>query len=188
MSRYEKKFYSTSGEEFRADVYSVLVAFGVECPARQHAIKKLLMPGQRGSKGEIQDLDEALASVSRAVDMAYARLPEGGTLTGEAEPEPEPEPKSNLLTAGWGGPCWEGPHKQPVERVQQLPKPEPKPKPKPELVTWRLCVRIQPWEVDGDTLYAEWYPSGSIPEHWYPIEAHTQPIETVQQLPEGQQP
>ena len=67
-------------------------------------------------------------------------------------------------------------------------EPEPEPKPKPKLVPWRLCVRIQPWEVDGDTLYAEWYPSGSIPEHWYPIESHTQPIETVQQLPEGQKP
>ena len=159
MNNYEKKFHSTCGGEFLADVYSVLVAFGVTCPARAHAIKKLLMPGQRGAKSTVQDLDEALVSVSRAIDMVRASLP----LTGEpvAEPEPEPEPES---------------------------EPEPEPEPKPKLVTWRLCVRLQPWEVDGDTLYAEWYPSGSIPEHWYPIEAQSQPIKTVKRLQEGQKP
>ena len=83
MSRYLKTFHSVDRQAFQADVYSVLVAFGVACPARQHAIKKLLMPGQRGSKGEVQDLDEAITSVARAVELAYARLPDGGTLTGE---------------------------------------------------------------------------------------------------------
>ena len=67
-------------------------------------------------------------------------------------------------------------------------EPEPKPEPEPKLVTWRLCVRIQPWEVDEGKLYVKWYRSGDIPEDWYPIESHTQPIETVQQLPEGQEP
>jgi hypothetical protein len=67
-------------------------------------------------------------------------------------------------------------------------EPEPKPEPEPKLVTWRLCVRIQPWEVDERTLYVKWYRSGDIPDRWYPIESHTQPIETVQQLPEGQEP
>jgi len=95
MNRYEKTFHLIGGQKFRADVYDVLKAFEVVCPARSHAIKKLLMPGQRGAKGEMQDLDEALVSVSRAVDMARARLPENGTLAGEpmTEPEPEPEPK-----------------------------------------------------------------------------------------------
>ena len=85
MSRYVRTFHSIDGQSFRVDVYSVLAAFRVTCPARQHAIKKLLMPGLRGAKGEIQDLDEALVSVSRAIDMACARLPENGTLTGETE-------------------------------------------------------------------------------------------------------
>ena len=85
-----------NGKVFAADVYSVLAAFGVKCPARQHAIKKLLMPGQRGAKGEIQDLDEALVSVSRAIDMVRAGLPEGGTLAGKAEAEPEPDGEKRL--------------------------------------------------------------------------------------------
>jgi hypothetical protein len=153
MNNYEMTFYSTDGKVFQADVYSVLEAFDVTCHARGHAIKKLLMPGQRGAKGEMQDLDEALVSVSRAIDMARARLSGNGTLTGEpmAEPEPEPEPE-------------------------------------PKLVTWLKCVRIKPREIDDPFCCTEWYPSGNIPDHWYPIEAHTQPIETVQQLPEGQEP
>lgn len=52
------------------DVYDILRAFNVTCPATQHAIKKLLMPGQRGGKSATQDLREALASVQRAIDMA----------------------------------------------------------------------------------------------------------------------
>lgn len=52
------------------DVYDILRAFNVTCPATQHAIKKLLMPGQRGGKSVTQDLREALASVQRAIEMA----------------------------------------------------------------------------------------------------------------------
>ena len=144
MSKYQREFISMDGKVFRADVYRVLKAFGVTCPALQHAVKKLLMPGQRGTKNELQDLTEALLSVSEAIAMAQARLPDGGTLTDETEPEPEPEPK-----------------------------------PKPKLVTWRRCVPVQ---------ISRWIESGQIPSGWVALESHTQPIETVQQLPEGQQP
>jgi hypothetical protein len=144
VSKYQKEFISMDGKVFSADVYRVLKAFGVVCPAVQHAIKKLLMPGQRGTKNELQDLTEALLSVSEAIAMAQARLPDGGTLTDETEPEPEPEPK-----------------------------------PKPKLVTWRRCVPVQ---------ISRWIESGQIPSGWVALESHTQPIETVQQLPEGQQP
>ena len=65
---------------------------------------------------------------------------------------------------------------------------EPKPEPKPKLVTWRRCVRIRPREIANKTVIIKWYPSGYIPEHWYPIEAQSQPIETVKQLQEGQRP
>lgn len=55
------------------DVYDVLNAFGVTCPAAQHAIKKLLMLGKRGHKTELDDLMEARASVDRAIDLAHER-------------------------------------------------------------------------------------------------------------------
>lgn len=51
------------------DVYSVLVAFGVTNPADAHAIKKLLMPGQRGAKTAIQDREEAIMSIYRAIEI-----------------------------------------------------------------------------------------------------------------------
>lgn len=51
------------------DVYDVLEAFDVVNPALQHAIKKLLMPGARGKGGYTQDLNEAIQSVNRALEM-----------------------------------------------------------------------------------------------------------------------
>mgnify|MGYP001232478946 CR=1 FL=1 len=51
------------------DVYDVLVAWNVTCPATQHAIKKLLMPGQRGSKDKLQDLEEAKQAIERAIEL-----------------------------------------------------------------------------------------------------------------------
>ena len=52
------------------DVYSVLVAFEVTCPATQHAIKKLLCAGLRGVKSGVQDLREARDAIDRAIDLA----------------------------------------------------------------------------------------------------------------------
>ena len=53
----------------KIDVYAVLVAFGVSCPARQHAIKKLLCAGLRGKGDELQDLHEAGDAVRRAIEI-----------------------------------------------------------------------------------------------------------------------
>ena len=51
------------------DVYDVLSAWGVACPATQHAIKKLLMPGRRGHKTRLQDLREARDAIDRAIAL-----------------------------------------------------------------------------------------------------------------------
>lgn len=51
------------------DVYRVLVLFGVTNPCLQHAIKKLLCAGQRGAKGQQQDVQEAIASLLRYLEM-----------------------------------------------------------------------------------------------------------------------
>ena len=59
------------------DVYSVLEAFAVKCPATQHAIKKLLCAGIRGQKTTAQDLEEARESITRAIQMEMQR--HGGT-------------------------------------------------------------------------------------------------------------
>ena len=52
------------------DVYAVLVAFNVTCPARQHAIKKLLCSGIRGKGDVLQDLKVCRDAIDRAIQLA----------------------------------------------------------------------------------------------------------------------
>lgn len=58
-----------TGEPIAVDVYAILVAFDVTCPARQHAIKKLLCAGLRGKGSAHQDLAEARVAIDRALQL-----------------------------------------------------------------------------------------------------------------------
>ena len=51
------------------DVYRVLLLFGVTDPCLQHAIKKLLCAGNRGVKDERRDVEEAVSSLVRCLEM-----------------------------------------------------------------------------------------------------------------------
>lgn len=51
------------------DVYDVLKAFEVTNPAIAHAVKKLLAPGKRGAKSWAQDIDEAISSCKRGLEI-----------------------------------------------------------------------------------------------------------------------
>jgi len=51
------------------DVYRVLDLFNVVNPCVQHAIKKLLCAGQRGAKDERKDIEEAVSSLVRYLEM-----------------------------------------------------------------------------------------------------------------------
>lgn len=68
MAKLESKYSKRIGKEV-VDVYDVLMAFNVTNPATQHAIKKLLMPGNRGHKDKITDLKEAHQSIARAIEL-----------------------------------------------------------------------------------------------------------------------
>lgn len=104
MPESTKKDFNASGSKYlrpvtcaidgQADVYAVLDAFGVTCPARQHAIKKLLCAGLRGKASEQQDLAEARDAVDRAMQMQVARV-QGAVVATE----------SVLLTGCLGGLC-----------------------------------------------------------------------------------
>ena len=63
------KKYSVKCKGVKIDVYDVLKAFDVQCPATQHAIKKLLKTGKRGHKDAQQDLSEAIESINRAKQL-----------------------------------------------------------------------------------------------------------------------
>lgn len=65
-SHYYKKV--PEGVEY-IDVYRVLEMFSVSDPAIQHALKKLLVAGGRGHKDLIKDVEEAIISLNRWVDM-----------------------------------------------------------------------------------------------------------------------
>lgn len=65
MSNYKRTINGAN-----LDIYDIIIAYGVTCPARQHAIKKLLMAGERGAKGVIQDLEESAQALSRALEFA----------------------------------------------------------------------------------------------------------------------
>lgn len=64
--KYKKPF---GRGDCRHDVYDVLAAFNVTCPAVAHAVKKLLCAGQRGHKDRLTDLQEAAVALTRAVEL-----------------------------------------------------------------------------------------------------------------------
>lgn len=57
----------------KVDVYAVLEAFAVTCPARAHCVKKLLCAGQRGKGSCLDDLASAQAALARAVELERER-------------------------------------------------------------------------------------------------------------------
>lgn len=67
----------TDGRSAVVDVYCVLEAFDVQCPAIQHAVKKLLCCGIRGKGDASQDLREARDAIDRAVELATQRFEAG---------------------------------------------------------------------------------------------------------------
>ena len=73
-NKYHRTIFHVHGPaNVLVDVYSVLEAFEVTCPARQHAIKKLLCAGIRGKGNAMQDLNDSLISIRRAVEMQELR-------------------------------------------------------------------------------------------------------------------
>ena len=65
--------YDANGKPIKidvdVDVYDVIRAYGVVSGPLQHALKKVLAPGQRGHKDTLQDLRDIIASVEREIEM-----------------------------------------------------------------------------------------------------------------------
>lgn len=73
--KYLRRIVSAQDNQVVAlvDVYAVLTAFGVTCPARAHAIKKLLCCGNRDKGSEMADLLGVEAAVARAIELQAER-------------------------------------------------------------------------------------------------------------------
>jgi len=69
------------------DVYRVLQMWDVRDPCLQHALKKLLVAGGRGSKGVEKDVAEAIASLQR-----WQEMHEEDQAPGPATPAAPPAP------------------------------------------------------------------------------------------------
>lgn len=82
------------------DVYCVLDAFSVTCPARAHAIKKLLCAGSRGKAGTMQDLFEAMDAINRAITMQWHREAEEGRVDSDSPVVSIEQPLKTAIGAG----------------------------------------------------------------------------------------
>lgn len=74
-NKYLRRIYSFVEKQWiTVDIYCVIDAWAIKCPAQQHAIKKLLQPGERGKGDLIADLKGAMAALNRALDFAERDL------------------------------------------------------------------------------------------------------------------
>lgn len=62
-------YYKKVGHLEHIDVYRVIQLFQVTDPCLQHAVKKLLVAGNRGHKDPIKDVQEAIATLERFLEM-----------------------------------------------------------------------------------------------------------------------
>lgn len=69
MAREKHNHYYKKVPGEYVDVYRVLQLFEVTDPCIQHAVKKLLVAGQRGVKGLEKDIQEAIDSLERWKEM-----------------------------------------------------------------------------------------------------------------------
>jgi hypothetical protein len=69
---YPATGHSTVGgpaDPIQIDVYCVIKAFKIICPAQAHALKKVLCAGQRDKGSAKADLEGAIAALNRAIEM-----------------------------------------------------------------------------------------------------------------------
>lgn len=67
MSRYHKKIATDANGLI--DLYAIAEAFGVKSNPQFHAMKKIMMAGERGHKSLVQDIDEAIIAAQRWKEM-----------------------------------------------------------------------------------------------------------------------
>lgn len=89
-----------SGRVYRpipVDVYEVLEAFPTGSPAIDHAVKKLITPGQRGKGDRLADLKGAMAALNRAIDREERRIKMAESDSAKSNGPPEGAKVGNLI-------------------------------------------------------------------------------------------
>ncbi len=74
--KYLRRIHSADGKggPINVDIYCVIEAFCIYCPALQHAIKKILACGQRGKGNKIDDIHGTFDALWRALELEKQRL------------------------------------------------------------------------------------------------------------------
>lgn len=87
-TRKHSHYHKDVGHLLTMDVYRLCERFEINDPsgATQHAIKKLVCAGQRGSKGLLQDLQEAVDTINRRIEMIYEDQARDALLSGAFGP------------------------------------------------------------------------------------------------------
>lgn len=73
-NKYKRVITDSKGDSIEVDVYDVLEAFDVRCPALQHLAKKVLCTGARGHKDTETDLLDIRDSAARAIELHKHRV------------------------------------------------------------------------------------------------------------------
>ncbi len=68
-NKYHREIIGLDGKRTTVVVYRVLDAFTTNCPATDHAIKKMLCAGLRGHKDKITDYENAIESLEGALSL-----------------------------------------------------------------------------------------------------------------------
>ena len=69
MSRNHGHYFKNVSHLKEVDFYRIADLFGITDQAIGHAVKKLLVPGIRGAKGFRQDIQEAVDTLNRRLEM-----------------------------------------------------------------------------------------------------------------------
>ena len=64
-NKYHRTIYGLDGTKTTVDVYRVLDAFKTGSAESDHAVKKILCPGERGHKDKLTDIDNAIESLQQ---------------------------------------------------------------------------------------------------------------------------
>jgi len=65
----EYEYYKYSYKGIKLDPYRILDIYKITCPAQQHAIKKLLVTGGRGYKDRQTDIQNAIDTLNRLLEL-----------------------------------------------------------------------------------------------------------------------
>lgn len=70
MTKKHSHYFKDVSKFTTVDVYRVLKMYSVTDPCIAHAVKKLLVPGGRGGgKTQVQDVQEAIDTLTRFIEM-----------------------------------------------------------------------------------------------------------------------